>query len=338
MTRVFTIWGLLISTGALLKGQNVGIGTSTPHSSARLHIESTNSGLLIPRMTATQRDAIATPAHGLLIFNTTSNCLEMFDATAAQWIQVDCGKTTPTDQCPTLANGLIGWWTFNTPTGSTETDLSGNGNHGTRYGSPFIRCHDGSSFYGWDNCWVEFDGIDDYIEIPDAPSLNPPILTLVAWAKFDNTSSFSNAIINKEVQYEIMVGGAASPRSKARYFDAAIDLVGGSPAWAWVVCGKEVPLDKWVFLAITYDETHIRFYMDGELVCIEPNRGVPPYSNPVVVTGPIAPDPYPLRFGARGTTSPNGFQKFWLDEVRLYNRVLSDDELKCLYRLGVKFD
>jgi len=338
ITRVLIIWGLLIGAGALLKGQNVGIGTSTPHSSARLHIESTNSGLLIPRMTTTQRDAIATPAHGLLIFNTTSNCLEMYDNTASQWIRVDCGKITPTNLCPTHTNGLVGWWTFNTPTESTETDLSGNGNHGTRYGNPTISCHDGNFLYGWDNCWIEFDGIDDYIEIPNASSLNPSVLTLVAWAKFDNSSSFYSAIINKENQYGIMVGGTASPRSKARYFDAAIDLVGGTANWAWIVCGKEVPLDKWVFLAISYDESYIRFYIDGDLVCIEPNRATPTYHNPIVVTGLIAPDPYPLRFGARGTTTVVGFQKFWLDEVRLYNRVLSDDELKCLYQMGVRFD
>ena len=50
--------------------QNVGVGTSSPDSSAKLDITSTDGGLLIPRMTQAQRDAIASPATGLMIFQT----------------------------------------------------------------------------------------------------------------------------------------------------------------------------------------------------------------------------------------------------------------------------
>jgi hypothetical protein len=48
----------------------VGIGTTTPNSSAALDIVSTTRGLLIPRMTTAQRNAIASPANGLLIYQT----------------------------------------------------------------------------------------------------------------------------------------------------------------------------------------------------------------------------------------------------------------------------
>lgn len=47
-----------------------GIGTTTPDVSAKLDISSTTKGLLVPRMTATERGAIATPAKGLLIYQT----------------------------------------------------------------------------------------------------------------------------------------------------------------------------------------------------------------------------------------------------------------------------
>ena len=49
---------------------NVGIGTSTPNASAVLDISSTTKGILIPRMTASQKNAISSPATGLLIFQT----------------------------------------------------------------------------------------------------------------------------------------------------------------------------------------------------------------------------------------------------------------------------
>lgn len=48
----------------------VGIGTTTPHPSSILHLNSTTSGLLIPRLTTTQKNAVVSPATGLLIYQT----------------------------------------------------------------------------------------------------------------------------------------------------------------------------------------------------------------------------------------------------------------------------
>ena len=47
-----------------------GIGTTAPSASAKLEIASTDKGLLIPRMTSTQKGNIASPANGLLIYQT----------------------------------------------------------------------------------------------------------------------------------------------------------------------------------------------------------------------------------------------------------------------------
>jgi trimeric autotransporter adhesin len=51
--------------------QNVGINTTTPATSAALDITATDKGLLVPRMTTTQRTAIASPATGLLVYDNT---------------------------------------------------------------------------------------------------------------------------------------------------------------------------------------------------------------------------------------------------------------------------
>ena len=48
----------------------VGINTNTPDASSALEIESTTGGILIPRLTETQRDAIVSPASGLMIYQT----------------------------------------------------------------------------------------------------------------------------------------------------------------------------------------------------------------------------------------------------------------------------
>jgi hypothetical protein len=64
---------LFLATQALRSlSQNVGINNdaSQPHSSAMLDVMSTDKGLLIPRMTEAQRNAIASPATGLMIYQT----------------------------------------------------------------------------------------------------------------------------------------------------------------------------------------------------------------------------------------------------------------------------
>ena len=48
----------------------VGIGTETPNSSSLLKLSSTSKGLLVPRMTEAQKNAISSPAQGLLIYQT----------------------------------------------------------------------------------------------------------------------------------------------------------------------------------------------------------------------------------------------------------------------------
>ncbi|HRU69389.1 MAG TPA: hypothetical protein P5265_12965, partial [Bacteroidia bacterium] len=73
----------------LLFSQSVGIGsgTFTPDASAMLEIQSTNSGLLIPRMTAAQRSAISNPATGLLVFQTDATS-GFYYYTGTAWIML----------------------------------------------------------------------------------------------------------------------------------------------------------------------------------------------------------------------------------------------------------
>ena len=66
MKNVFTLLAAVLLTATTYA--QVGIGTTTPDASAALDITSTTKGLLIPRMTAAQRDAIISPTQGLIIF------------------------------------------------------------------------------------------------------------------------------------------------------------------------------------------------------------------------------------------------------------------------------
>ena len=57
--------------GLQVNGGNVGIGTSSPNASAILDVQSTTKGLRLPNMTTTQKNAISSPAAGLMVFDTT---------------------------------------------------------------------------------------------------------------------------------------------------------------------------------------------------------------------------------------------------------------------------
>ncbi len=75
-----------------LFSQSLGIGTANIDPSAKLQVESTNQGLLPPRLTTAQRNAIINPADGLIIFNTTTLCLEYFNSVV--WVST-CQPTAP---------------------------------------------------------------------------------------------------------------------------------------------------------------------------------------------------------------------------------------------------
>src|SRR5262245_999443 len=60
------------------QGVSINANGDPPHSSASLDVSGTTQGVLINRMTTAQRDAIVSPAEGLMIFNTTTKCFEFF--------------------------------------------------------------------------------------------------------------------------------------------------------------------------------------------------------------------------------------------------------------------
>ena len=80
------------ANGMIISGQ-VGIGTNAPNSSAVLDVTSTTTGFLPPRMTGAQMLAIATPAIGLLVLNSTTNCMEYWSGVS--WQNVVCPCSAP---------------------------------------------------------------------------------------------------------------------------------------------------------------------------------------------------------------------------------------------------
>ena len=85
-----------------MDAQNVGINVdgSTPDNSAMLHIKSITHGILIPRLSDAQRNAIPSPATGLLIYNTTTNKFNFYNGSgwyeiASTFLSSTTGATAP---------------------------------------------------------------------------------------------------------------------------------------------------------------------------------------------------------------------------------------------------
>jgi hypothetical protein len=76
---------LLFLTLTTASFAQVGIGTDTPDASSILELQSTDKGLLLPRLTTAERDLIASPAEGLTIYNTTTESLEVFELSSTSW-------------------------------------------------------------------------------------------------------------------------------------------------------------------------------------------------------------------------------------------------------------
>lgn len=98
----------------IMDGGTFAINTFSPHPSAALDIYSTTQGVLMPRMTENQMNTITSPAKGLIIFNTDTNTLEIFDG--SEWKSVCSGCTS----------------------GGTGSDGNSGGNSGNTGNEPLI--------------------------------------------------------------------------------------------------------------------------------------------------------------------------------------------------------
>lgn len=99
MKYFFTILALLLLTATTYA--QVGIGTTNPNTSAALDISSTTKGFLPPRMTTNDRNLIAIPEPGLMIYNTTTNQLNLFNAT--QWTNMDGTSASSAPGAPAIS-------------------------------------------------------------------------------------------------------------------------------------------------------------------------------------------------------------------------------------------
>jgi hypothetical protein len=94
--RLFALSALLITITSLTNtasAQSMGIASTsiTPDASSILEMRTTSKGVLVPRMITTERDAISSPATGLMVYNTTTNKFNFYNGSA--WTTMTSGSS-----------------------------------------------------------------------------------------------------------------------------------------------------------------------------------------------------------------------------------------------------
>ena len=159
---------------------------------------------------------------------------------------------------------------------------------------------------GKENSALEFDGIDDWIEVYDSASLSPQDeITIAAWIRLPGKGG--GPIIYKSPGYLLEIKG-----DKIRFV-----LDGIHPGKASEIVGKtKLPPDIWVHIAATYDSNIMKVYLNTAV------DGTSNWTSNIYVSSSNL-------MIARSDT--NAYFHGVIDELKIYNRALTDEEIKAHY-------
>jgi hypothetical protein len=211
-----------------------------------------------------------------------------------------------------ISDGLVGYWSFDEGSGTTASDSSGNRNDGTVYGANWTDGKFGKA--------LSFDGIDDYVTVPASLSFNniSDAVTIAAWVKLEQVPAEA---------YELITAGGYSYVAYAYVADAAgvrfnFARITGPGVGDdlqqefWKQYGAELPYlpyNQWYYVVWMYDSSgYTAIYVNGN-----------PYANTTLMSGKI------YNFGWGLTIDAMPLHKGILDELRIYNRTLNQQEIRA---------
>jgi len=193
-------------------------------------------------------------------------------------------------------------------------DYSGQGNHGTNNGASYGAA--GKVGYG-----LEFDGSDD-VTIVNNEALSPESITLSAWVKASAIDDWNGIITNIDTTsprhgLNLQVGTSQ---------DIASLIYDGAGGGGYINSTTVPAVDTWYHVVLTHNSPDNRsiFYVNGNNERETTAYGLAYLSGTDTIIGRFYTDSTGLRF------------KGIIDEVRIYNRALSDDEVKNLYHKGLE--
>ncbi len=233
------------------------------------------------------------------------------------------------------AANLVASWTFS----GNAKDVSGNGHDGTLqtgwvgpYGAPAV---DGATLpvlvadrYNNANSAYDFNN-GAYIEVPFDVSLRPSSFTICAWIKPDIASNGNYIFsVDRWNGYKFQLQGGDLPFLTVNTSTGDHDQDDGGPS---------VTLGVWTQVVASFTNGTEKFYINGALVKTANITGdpIPLVSPPPVAIGNELPK---SAYNFIDPNSPNAYYggNYFigsLDDIHLYNKVLSDTEVKSLYTM-----
>lgn len=202
-----------------------------------------------------------------------------------------------------LRRGLAAEYLFN----GDAQDSSGNERHGKVEGATLCK-----NRFDKPNSAYYFNGKTDYIVVDPAPDLNREAFSLSVWCRYDENAKlhgWNNAIVSRDSIHPRSL--QLSTRENHIVFHRFLhepDLV------------MEQPLHKgfWYHIVVTYADRTFKLYRNGTLISEQPGSFT-------------VNDGEPLYIGRKSSDEPYFFFHGTIDDLRLYNRTLSEDEVKELY-------
>jgi hypothetical protein len=222
---------------------------------------------------------------------------------------------TPGDSAVNLQNGLVAYYPFK----GNASDEGGNGLHG--------RVHGAELSYDRFNIPNEayiFDGFDDYIEVPDNDHLDFGRnfdFTLAFWIK-PQSDKWWSSIISKGTSnspvYEVHLMYGRVSIGYGGYYDHLYSIY-------------PLAMNEWHFCVVSFSrhDGYIRLFIDGKL-----NNSI---NDPNIAYYDLSSNAT-FKIGMDKWQADDYFYVGSIDDIRVYNRQLTDSEINCLYNTHINPD
>ena len=222
--------------------------------------------------------------------------------------------------CSPAPSRLVAWW----PADTGGADIAGTNNGVLMGGAAVV----GGGRVG--NAF-SFNGTTAYVQVPDSPLLKPTNLTVEAWVRFNTLDTPGNASPGQ--QYIIFKQNSRVGNFEG--YDLGKDRVGSQDFLVFRVTSaagqvvnafatSQVATGVWYHVAGVRGSNYLQFYLNGAL------------QSQTNVSFPQNYGTQPLFFGSSGQTYWDRKFSGLLDEVSLYDRALSSNEIAAIYAAGAE--
>lgn len=190
-------------------------------------------------------------------------------------------------------------WKFNEGSGTTANDAAAPNHYGTVSGASWTSAGkiDGA---------LDFDGANDYVSAPHIVNPNNNYFSATAWVKLEQSSGTVQLILQQD-----------GTNGRHWLYRSSSGKLGTYLGGSALESSSNLPVGTWTQVGVTYDKTTLKLYMNGSTVASS-NRTLESAGGSMLI----------------GKSKTGQYWDGVIDNVRIHNRRLTDNEMLDMYRLG----